>query len=430
MKITLFLIWFSFLISLATSTFAQNERITLELNQATIQEALKKIESETDFYFLYNNSLINVNKVVDLNVRNKGIEEILDQLFRGEPVKFMMLDNQIILFPDRSEKQTAVLKLTVSGKVTDDQGGPMPGVAILIKGTQKGTVTDFDGNYSLETTGNSVFVFSFIGMKSQEIAVNNRSEINIELQTEGVELEEVVAIGYGTSSRKFFTGSVSSLKMEESPISNIPNLNVLQSLKGTITGMNIGTITAAGESPDLLIRGQNSINGSNMPLIVLDGVIFMGEINDINPNDILTFDILKDASSTAVYGTRAANGVILITTKKGKPTITMNSSTGIQVWQQKPNLRDGAGYLEKVSTYLNSNDPLNWLQEAEKENYLQGKTIDWLDWGTRIGKVQNHHVMFAGNSDYSNFFLSGGYTSQEGVMKGDDYSRISLRGSD
>jgi len=325
-------------------------------------------------------------------------------------------------------------QIVVSGRITDENGEPLPGLSIIIKGTTRGTVTNLEGEYTIEVEDPSaVLHFSFVGYIPQEVAVGDQTVININMELDIFGLDEVVVIGYGTARRRDITGSVSSVDVEESPVSIAPNYNALSTLKGITPGVNIGTVNSAGDSPSLLIRGQNSISGSNYPLIVLDGVIFLGSINDINPYDIATYDILKDASASAVYGSRAANGVIIITTKKGKigkPIIRLNTSAGINVWQQKPQLMDGETFLEEHMDRSDVDDPLDIpeLKIPAKEAYLAGIENDWLDLGTRVGVNRNYQGSVSGRGERINYYVSAGYNDQEGVILGDDYQQVSLKG--
>ena len=214
---------------------------------------------------------------------------------------------------------------------------------------------------------NSILVVSYIGYITQEIPVGKNNTLDVLLREDTETLDEVIVIGYGTTKRKDFTGSVSSVKLENSPIALSPNLNALESLKGNVSGLDIGATNSAGGEPSMQMRGQKSISGSNDPLIVVDGVIFMGSINDINPNDIASYDVLKDATSAAAYGSRSANGVIIITTKRGKtgkPVVTFNATGSMQTWQNKPNLMKGEQWLESVMARNNSSD-LSWLKPQE-----------------------------------------------------------------
>jgi TonB-dependent outer membrane receptor, SusC/RagA subfamily, signature region len=207
--------------------------------------------------------------------------------------------------------------ITVTGTVTDKNQEPLIGVTVQVSGTSMGTITDINGGFTLNIAADEVLIISYVGYVPQEITVAGRSTLHIVLEEDMQTLEEIIVIGYGTAKRKDFTGSVSSVRLEDSPVALISNLNALEAIKGNVSGLDIGATNSAGGQPSMQMRGQKSISGSNDPLIVLDGVIYMGNINDINPNDIASFDILKDATSAAAYGSRSANGVIIITTKKG-----------------------------------------------------------------------------------------------------------------
>lgn len=271
---------------------------------------------------------------------------------------------------------------------------------------------------------------SYIGYEDREVAVNNQKNLEIRL-AENVELiDEVVVIGYGTTTKKDFTGSVSSLKLENSPIALSLNMNALESLKGSVSGLDIGAINSADGQPSMQVRGQNSISGSNDPLIVVDGVIFMGSINDINPNDIASFDILKDATSAAAYGSRSANRVIIISTKKGrtgKPVINMNVTGSMQNWHRRPELLKGEQWLNMVRD-KNRYEDYSFLFAQQKLNYEAGQEIDWLDESTRTGWIQDYQVSVSGAGEKMNYYLSTSYTDNQGIVKGDDFSRMTVLG--
>lgn len=322
---------------------------------------------------------------------------------------------------------------TVTGIVSDNTGEAIPGVTILEKGTSNATLTDFDGNYSLNISNqDAVIVVSYLGYATKEITVNNQSNINVTLEEDVNSLEEVILVGYGTAKRKDLVGAVERVTLEDSPVALTSNTSVAQALRGSTAGINIGAQNQAGQSPSVIIRGQNSIGGDNDPLIVLDGIIFLGSINDINPDDIASYDILKDASSAAIYGSRAANGVIIINTKKGKtgkPSIKFSTSTGINTWQNKPNLLGRDAYLNKYATQVSANsvDEIVWEEEYRGVLQDEGVDTDWLDLVSRTGEIKKHNVSVSGRSDNFNYFFSGGYQEQEGVIIGDDFNRISVR---
>ena len=266
---------------------------------------------------------------------------------------------------------------------------------------------------------------SYIGYLPEEVKVGSKSQFSVQLKEDTQALDEVIVIGYGTAKRKDFTGSVASVKLENSPIALATNLNALESLKGNVSGLDIGFTNSAGGTPSMQVRGQNSISGSNDPLIVVDGVIFMGNINDINPNDIASYDVLKDATSAAAYGSRSANGVIIITTKKGKtgkPVIHFNASGSMQTWHLKPTLMNGGQWLDAVAA-ANGYSDYSFLTPQEELNMNSGHEINWLDEISRTGWIQDYQAAVSGAGEKMNYYLSAAYTKNEGVIKGDDFDR-------
>ncbi|MCK5685920.1 TonB-dependent receptor, partial [bacterium] len=431
-----FLILLSIMQVFASESYSQSTKLTFDFEDITVKDVLVQIEDMSEFYFLYSTKIIDVSREVNISVNNEKISDILDEIFPDDNIEYIVKGRQIVLTSNYladSFRGIDQQQKTITGTITDENGQALPGVTIIIKGTTQGTVTNTDGNYSISNIPeNATLVFSFVGMRTQEIEVGSQTTLNVTMEIDAIGIDEVVTIGYGTARRKDITGAVNTVKMEDSPIAYAPNINALSALKGTSTGLNVGTVNTAGGNPSILIRGQNSISGSNYPLIVLDGVIYLGSISDINPNDIATYDILKDASSTAVYGSRAANGVIIITSKKGKtakPTIRLNTSMGINVWQQKPQLMSAERYLERKMDRYGVDDPyLADFYQAEKDNYEAGKTVDWMEAGTRIGLNQNYQLSVSGKGERINYYLSSGYIEQEGVIVGDDFKQASLRG--
>jgi len=329
--------------------------------------------------------------------------------------------------------EVSLQTVEVSGTILDGENNPLLGASIVEKGTTNGTQADFDGNFSLSVTDqNAVLVVSYIGFATKEVALNGQTNITVVLELDAQGLDEVIVVGYGTAKRKNITGAVERVNLEDSPIALSSNTSVLQSIRGATPGINIGTQNQAGETPSILVRGQNSINGSNNPLIVLDGIVFLGSVNDINPSDIASIDILKDASASVVYGSRAANGVILINTKDGKtskPVIKFSTSTGVNVWQNKPNLLSRDRYLEKYATQVGAASVNDIVWEEEYRGVLQAEGVDtdWIDLVSRNGEIQKHNLSVSGRSESVNYFFSGGYEEQAGVILGDDFNRISLR---
>ncbi len=432
MKITLILILFSTFNLLATGTYSQTARVSLKLNQTSVKQVLKEIERSSEFYFLYNNDLIDVERKVDILANNEQINSVLDRLFANQEAKYAVYDRQIVISPtDMKLPQDAQRR--IRGKVTDQTGASLPGVFVVLTGTTNGTITDTDGNYSITNIPeNATLQFSFVGMKAQTIAVQGKQTIDVILEEDKLAIDEVIVIGYGTAKRQDYTGSVSSLKMENSMVSLAPNLNALESLKGNVAGLSIGATNSAGGQPSMDIRGQNSISGSNDPLVVLDGVIYLGSLGDINPNDIATFDILKDAVSAAAYGSRSANGVIAITTKKGaigKPIITFNTSAGVQTWQSQPQMMKGTEWISVVNARNKyAEGSTNWMKTGELANLAAGTETNWLDQVTRTGVIQDYQIAVSGATTNVNYYLSTSYNNNKGIVNGDDFNRISLLG--
>ncbi|WP_346238340.1 SusC/RagA family TonB-linked outer membrane protein [Niabella insulamsoli] len=322
----------------------------------------------------------------------------------------------------------------INGTVTDKDGNPLQGATVFEKGRpENGVATNAQGRFSLNAISETTtLVVSFAGYNEleQTVPATGGTALVIALERKEGNMDEVIVIGYGTARRGDFSGAVSSVKLENSPIALVPNSNPLDVLKGSVPGLTIGVANSAGDQPAMLIRGQNSIRGDNNPLIVLDGVIFQGSLNDINPNDIATVDILKDAVSASVYGSRSANGVIAITTKtgkRGKPIISLNASHGLQHWLRRPVMMSGAEWIKSVNDRNKySEGSTDWMKPGEIENYNAGKEVDWLDEITRKGIMQNFQAAVSGASEQVNYYMSSSYNNNKGIIIGDNFSRISV----
>ena len=437
MKLTVILFFLAVSQMMASEAYSQVTKVSLHMKDAAVKEVLSKIEENSEFFFLYNSKLVNVDRKVSIDYENQKIAEILNELFRETDVVYTVVDRQIVL--TNVADQTSFMALssqkqkTISGKVTDVTGASLPGVSVVVKGTTNGIITDASGNFSLSSVPDGATIqFSFVGMTSQEIVVGSKSEYTVVLSDASIGVDEVIVIGYGTAKRKDFTGSVASVKMEGSPMALLPNLSALESLKGNVAGIDIGAINTAGGAPITLIRGQNSINGSNNPLIVVDGVIYLGSISDINPNDIASYDVLKDAVSAAAYGSRSANGVIAITTKKGRPgepVITFSTTAGIQTWQNRPVMMKGKEWLSVVNARNKyAEGTTTWLKAGELANMNAGKETVWLDEVTRTGVIQDYQIAVSGAAKNVNYYLSSSFNDNKGIIVGDDFNRISLFG--
>lgn len=362
-----------------------------------------------------------------------GIMQVRATETSSENTKLSLNFSDTRIAPEYLSEVTLPQQKQITGIVTDEKGNPLPGATVLVRETNIGVLTDLTGKYILvNVPDNAILRFSFVGMTTQEISTAGRTTIDVILKEEAFGLNEVIVIGYGTAVRKDYTGSVSSLKVENSPVSIAPNLNALESLKGNVAGLSIGATNTAGGQPTMEIRGRNSINGSNDPLIVLDGVIYLGSLNDINPNDIASFDILKDAVSAAAYGSRSANGVIAITTKKGrsgKPVITFNTSAGVQSWQNQPVMMKGQEWISVVNARNKYTEgSTDWMKPGELANLDAGKETVWLDHVTRTGVIQDYQIAASGGDQNVNYYVSSSYNKNKGIIVGDDFTRISMLG--
>lgn len=346
----------------------------------------------------------------------------------------------------------------ISGTVSDEKGEALPGVSILVKGTQQGTTTDIAGKFNLRLTNeNPVLVLSFVGYISQEVIVGNQSTFNISLQSDTKALDELVVVGYGTMKKSDLTGSVVRVNLQEKE--NQANVNILQSLTGAAPGINIENRGGATGEPSFGIRGQNSLSASNSPLIVIDDIIYNGSLNDIDVNDVATIDVLKDASAVSVYGSRSANGVIIITTKTGKtdkPVVTFNTYHGFQDMTNNPmRVMNGDEFAERLVDWnyqsqlyqwygTNPDSPANrpvrpdvtdrelvasyLLTEEERDNYRAGRSIDWVDAVLRKGAIKNYNLSLSGkNGKKLNYFVSGNYSDIDGIQLNDQFKRLTLR---
>ncbi len=336
---------------------------------------------------------------------------------------------------------------SISGQVRDlVEGTELPGVNILVKGTSVGTITDVEGNFTLSAPADAeTLVFSSVGYETLEVPIDNRSTIDVNLSPDIQSLSEIVVVGYGTQKREDVTGSVVSAPLQA--FEEAPNTNILQSLSGSTPGINIGQVATAGEEPRVQIRGQSSINGNQDPLIVLDGVYYRGNLADLNPKDIQSVDVLKDASSKAIYGAQAANGVIIITTKNGKsaqkPVISYSGSYTTQTPTNELTPLGREGFLKGVRDvdWENGYLPPNYTQENPDwtidnntalfppllKGFAEGTDYSWYDEVTDPGYITNHHLSIKGSGPNTSYFLSGGYTDQKGWVLNDKYRRITAR---
>ena len=418
---------------------ALNAPVTVKVESEKFCKVLTAIEKQTDVRFIYSSALINSERKVSLAADNKPLVEVLDELLPALQLSYQLTGDIVLLKRNRFEETPAEQQtenLQVSGKVTDDKGETLPGVSVKIAGTSSGTVTDINGNYSISAPEGSSLVFSYIGFKTQTIVVKQgRLDVVMAVDEAGTRLNEVVVVGYGTQKRSDITGSVTSVPKER--LSQLPVTNVLQAVQGAAPGITITQGSSVpGAEPSALVRGRNSINAQSGPYVVVDGIPLTktgGSLNDINPNDIASMEILKDASAVAIYGTNGANGVILITTKRGstgKPVIKYSAYAGVEGMAHTLAPRSGPEYVQKYADWLKQTGQVQTQpvpNANELENYNAGRTIDWLDEATQQGVLQDHNLSVSGGTEDVKYYVSGDYLHQKGVIRGYQYKRASVR---
>ena len=435
MKLTAVLLFLSGM-AIAAGTYGQVTRFDLNVKDVTIIQLFDEIEHVTEFGFLFKTDQLDLTRQYTLDLKKANIEQILNEVLDKNLYNFTVIDRNIVITKVDANQDTKTKKVT--GKVTDSNGATLPGVSVVVKGTTTGVITGNDGNFSLTIPSDAkILLFSFVGMKSQEVAIGNQTTINITLSEETIGLEEVVAIGYGTSRKKDLTGAVAKVDMSQK--STMINVSPMQALRGSIAGVNVTDNGKIGVDGTIQIRGRASISASNDPLLILDGVPYTGALSDISSNDIESIDVLKDASSAAIYGSRAANGVLIITTKRGKsakPVISYNSYYGYSSFGHIPSYSNAEQYIQKVLDGRVANglaisnvpsDIATYLRPKEVDNYLKGVTTDPYQEIKQNAPMTNQELSFSGNSGKASYFISGTYTKQNGVILNDNFSRYSFR---
>lgn len=398
-------------------------KITVKLKNVELTKAIALLEKNSEYRFVYNNSLIPGDARVDADFKQADLPEVMAEVLKGTGLSYkMMKDDLVVLYKTGIDEVNADIRIT--GRVTDDNGAPLGGASVNIKGTNKGTSTNAAGEFSLTVPENAVLTVSFVGFESTDVAVGGRTQIDVQLTPNVTTGEQVVVVGYGTQRRRDLTGSVGSVNGSE--LAKQPVQTATQAAQGKIAGVQIISSGEPNSLPAVRIRGTGStLSGAN-PLYVVDGVL-TDDIRNINSADILTFDVLKDASATAIYGMRAANGVILITTKKGRPGKTVfayDANVGIR---EATNLVDMAGeqqyagYLNEAAIYYAGQDSLVSLSN------LKGYNTDWYDAILRRSFQQNHNLSMSGGNDKFTYFLSAGILNDEGILKDNRYNRYTVR---
>jgi TonB-linked SusC/RagA family outer membrane protein len=443
MKITFLLLFFSALQVMGEKSYSQIARVSLNLHDVSIEKVLDEIENQSEFYFLFNQKLVDVSRKVDIDVKNKKIKTILSDLFADEDINVIIVDRQILLSPknintaENSNKALQQQGNVIKGTIADENGNSLPGVNILIKGTSIGTITDINGNYSIQADGpETILLFSFVGYADQEISVGNLTTINVVLQETSIGLDEVVTIGYGTKKKVNSTGSISTITskdLAQTPVTN---------LKDAIVGKTSGIVAVTpGGSPgtgaQLQIRGMGTLQ-NNSVLVLVDGVI--RDFSQLDPNEIESISILKDGASAAIYGVKGGNGVILVTTKRGKmgrPKFTFNSQTGFQYVTRYPDLLNSYQYATTsnegyINMGLDPDDPANegkFFTPEQINTFKSGEiNTQFYDLLFDMPATKNHQdLSISGGSEKIKYFFSGGFLKQNGLIPNSSFKRNNLR---
>ncbi|WP_159517304.1 TonB-dependent receptor [Sunxiuqinia indica] len=430
MRLT-FLIVLLGLLQVSAKSYSQQTKFSMNFENMTLEDAFRKIEDQTNYIFFYNADQIDLDQLVNLNVENEDIEDLLGELLNEDEISYKVTDRRIVLYQQSTVGQQSH---PVKGKVVDDTGFPLPGVSVVVKETTNGTITNFDGEYQLDAVpANAVLSFSFIGMKTQEVLVGDQEVINVTLAEETIGLEEVVAIGYGIQKKSDLTGASSRLTSDD--MDKSVATSPVEMMQGRVSGVNITQNSGEpGTGMSVRIRGSNSIRSGQEPLYVVDGVPLdntditpegggaagygggsnKNPLSFLNPEDIETIDILKDASSTAIYGSRGANGVVLITTKKGKKgegTLSYDGYVGVSQIREKLDL-------------LSASEFRSFTKSDGSKLLDLGASTDWQDEIYQAGITQSHNLSFGGGSDKFTYQTSLGYLNQEGIIKSTAMEKI------
>ncbi|WP_345948670.1 TonB-dependent receptor [Mucilaginibacter sp. PAMB04274] len=448
MKITLMLCLIA-IMQVSARTFAQ--KVSLSVKNAPLDEVLNNISRQTGYNFIYNAITIKDSRLVNLSVKDRNLTEALELCFRNQPLTFVINQNTVVI-KRKDLITTAMQSIVVSGTVVDDKGVPLPGVNIKIKGAKTGVVSNASGQYTITLPqGNETLVFSFVGFATQEVGAANRTKLDVTLVETRSALNDVVIIGYGAQKRSDINGAISSVKAED--IANIPQVSVDQLLQGKASGITITQNSGGpGSATSVHIRGITSLSLSNEPLYVIDGVAISGDANNrsssgrsqalspnngevgvsplsfLNPSDIENIEVLKDASATAIYGSRGSNGVIIITTKRGKAGSMRIGYDGYYGFQQQGKFLKMMNLKQYARLQNALADNIGQARRGEFANQdLLGEGTDWQDEIFKTAPQQSHQASFSGANTATDYYISGGYVTQDGTVLGNDFRRFNIR---
>ncbi len=443
------------------SALVYGQSINLIAENVSFEEALISISKQSNYDLVYDAKVLKNITSTSIHLKDASLDEALRQLFRDQPLEYTLSKNAIVVKtrpvakPPAKLAEPPVQQKEMTGRVTDEEGKVLAGVSVRVKG-HPAVSTNEAGVYTLQVNVGETVVFTSVGFFPQEVRFTNQGRVDVVMKLDVMDMEEVIVVGYGTQKKSDLTGAVIRVSMEDK--TSQANVNLLQSLSGTASGVNVQGAGLAGGEPDLSIRGQTSLSANDKPLIVLDGIIYNGNISNINVSDVASIDILKDASAAAVYGSRSANGVILITTKKGQtsqPIISFNAYYGHQNMTNNPmKVMNADQYAIRLVDYYYQQDLYGWYKtnptsdagkpvrpdvtdrnvvaarlrtQEERDNYLNGNEINWVDEIQRVAPIQNYNVSMSGKNERSNYFVSGSYTDEKGILTNDNFKRFTTR---
>jgi TonB-linked SusC/RagA family outer membrane protein len=429
----IFALSFLFCLNVSASSYSQNVKVSFSLKDASLKKAIYTLEQKGKTRFLYSEQLLPQDKQITLNVNDVLLLDVLDKILENTNLDYQVTDAGLVVI---APKGSVVKNIKVKGTVVDNNGESLPGVSVKALGTGAGTVTNAKGQYEITVPEGASLVFSYIGFLSQTVPVGTLTEINIVLKVDEAhqKLNEVVVVGYGTQRKSDLTGSVASLSGKD--LDKTPVIGADQMLQGRISGLQLTQSDGQPGSPtSIRIRGTNSINSGNEPLYVVDGFAGVTNLTSINPSDIQSIEVLKDASATAIYGSRGANGVILITTKKGKAgqhNINFDAYSGLQHIAHKIPLMDATQfgrYLNQYYTEYNAANPstAKTLPYTDAQIAGFGTGTDWQDALYRTAPIQNYQLSFGGGSNEARYYLSLNHFDQDGIMRNTGFRRELVR---
>lgn len=433
--------------SVSAGGYSQDTKVTLSLNGVKFVKFFKAIEKETDYRFTFSNDIIPAGRTVTINVNEVPLSQVLDNVFASTRLKYRFVDESGIIiisektgseyssdFYQGSNGNTAPAFLTINGTVTNDRSEPLVGVSVLVKGTTRGTTTNATGSFTIEADRGETLEFSMVGYKLYSLKIGQETTVTVQLEAEVFNIDEVVVVGYGTQKRALVTGAVSSVNSKT--INELPVVSVAQALQGRVAGVTVTHNGSPGAEPIVRIRGISSISYASDPLYVIDGFP-TGNLSTIDTRDIESVDVLKDASAAAIYGSRATNGVIMITTKKGRRDsqirVNLDSYVGTQKITERIDLLNTQQFMQYALAYRGTqverltppmiNEPTH---PGASQTYGQTNT-DWQDAYFKDGFMTQHNIGLSGGNDISRFYASAGFMDQEGIAPSVGYRRYNFR---